>query len=71
VLSLDGPARYASARTQPGQRFRVHERDPSSRKRRRGDLVVEVKLVLPSLLDERSKEPLRVRPDRSGGTRKA
>jgi len=31
----------------------------STRDGRRGDLVVEVKLVLPKLLDERSKELLR------------
>jgi molecular chaperone DnaJ len=61
VLSLDGPARVRiPPGTQSGQRFRVHERGiPSSRNGHRGDLVVEVKLVLPSLLDERSKELLR------------
>jgi molecular chaperone DnaJ len=61
VASLDGPARVRiPPGTQSGQRFRVHERGiPSSRNGRRGDLVVEVKLVLPSLLDERSKELLR------------
>jgi molecular chaperone DnaJ len=32
---------------------------PSPRDGRRGDLVVEVTLVLPRLLDERSKELLR------------
>jgi molecular chaperone DnaJ len=32
---------------------------PSSRDGRRGDLVVEVRLVLPRVLDERSKELLR------------
>jgi len=46
--------------TQSGQRFRLRERGASStRDGRRGDLVVEVKLVLPKLLDERSKELLR------------
>jgi molecular chaperone DnaJ len=46
--------------TQSGQRFRLRERGaPSPRDGRRGDLVVEVKLVLPRLLDERSKELLR------------
>jgi molecular chaperone DnaJ len=61
VPSLDGPARVRiPPGTQSGQRFRVHERGiPSSRNGRRGDLVVEAKLVLPSLLDERSKELLR------------
>jgi hypothetical protein len=46
--------------TQSGQRFRLRERGvPSSRDGRRGDLVVEVRLVLPKILDERSKELLR------------
>src|SRR5262245_51266578 len=46
--------------TQSGQRFRLRERGaPSVRDGRRGDLVVEVKLVMPKLLDERSKELLR------------
>jgi molecular chaperone DnaJ len=46
--------------TQSGQRFRLRERGVASRRDgRRGDLVVEVKLVLPKLLDERSKELLR------------
>jgi DnaJ-class molecular chaperone len=46
--------------TQSGQRFRLRERGaPSIRDGRRGDLVVEMKLVLPKLLDERSKELLR------------
>jgi molecular chaperone DnaJ len=46
--------------TQSGQRFRVRERGVTSpRTGRRGDLVVEVRLTLPKLLDERSKELLR------------
>ena len=46
--------------TQSGQRFRMRERGvPSNRHGRRGDLVIEVRLVLPKLLDERSKELLR------------
>jgi molecular chaperone DnaJ len=46
--------------TQSGQRFRLRGRGvPSARDGRRGDLVVEVKLMLPRLLDERSKELLR------------
>ena len=46
--------------TQSGQRFRLRERGvPSPRDGRRGDLVVEVRLVLPKMLDERSKELLR------------
>jgi molecular chaperone DnaJ len=46
--------------TQSGQRFRLRERGAmSTRTGRRGDLVVEARLVLPPLLDERSKELLR------------
>ena len=61
VPSLDGPARLrVPPGTQSGQRFRLRERGvPSARDGRRGDLVVEARLVLPSVLDERSKELLR------------
>jgi molecular chaperone DnaJ len=61
VPSIDGPARLrVPPGTQSGQRFRIRERGvPSARDGRRGDLVVEVRLVLPSVLDERSKELLR------------
>ena len=46
--------------TQSGQRFRLRGRGaPSMRYGHRGDLVVEVRLMLPRLLDERSKELLR------------
>lgn len=46
--------------TQSGQRFRLRERGMvSARDGARGDLVVEVRLMLPKLLDERSKELLR------------
>ena len=58
---IDGPARLrVPPGTQSGQRFRLRERGmPSPRDGRRGDLVIEVKLVLPKILDERSKELLR------------
>jgi len=61
VRSFDGPARLrVPPGTQSGQRFRLHERGaPSPRDGCRGDLVIEVRLVLPPLLDERSKELLR------------
>ena len=61
VPSLDGPTRLrVPPGTQSGQRFRLRERGvPSPRHGRRGDLVIEVRLVLPKLLDERSKELLR------------
>src|SRR5262245_1066001 len=63
---IDVPAPDGTARvrvppgTQSGQRFRLRERGIASpRDGRRGDLIVEVRLVLPKLLDERSKEILR------------
>jgi molecular chaperone DnaJ len=61
VPSLEGPARLrVPPGTQSGQRFRLRDRGvPSPRDGRRGDLVVEARLVLPRLLDERSKELLR------------
>jgi len=61
VPTLDGMARLRiPPGTQSGQRFRLHERGaPSVSQGTRGDLIVEVKLVLPRLLDERSKALLR------------
>jgi molecular chaperone DnaJ len=61
VPAPDGPARLrVPPGTQSGQRFRVRERGiASARGSQRGDLVVEVRLVLPRVLDERSKELLR------------
>jgi DnaJ-class molecular chaperone len=61
VATPDGPARLrVPPGTQSGQRFRLRERGvPSPRGGVRGDLVVEVRLMLPKLLDERSKELLR------------
>src|SRR6185503_4008518 len=61
IHTPDGTARLrVPPGTQSGQRFRLRERGASStRDGRRGDLVVEVRLMLPKLLDERSKELLR------------
>lgn len=60
VPSLDGPARLrVPPGTQSGQKFRLRERGVAGRDGRRGDLVVEVRVVLPKMLDERSKELLR------------
>lgn len=63
---IDVPAPDGTARlrvppgTQTGQRFHIRGRGaPSARGGERGDLVVEVKIVLPKVLDERSKELLR------------
>jgi molecular chaperone DnaJ len=61
VPAPDGTARLrVPPGTQTGQRFHIRGRGaPSPRSGERGDLVVEVKVVLPRLLDERSKELLR------------
>lgn len=61
IPTPDGAARLrVPAGTQSGQRFRLRERGaPSPRGDVRGDLVVEVRLMLPRVLDERSKELLR------------
>jgi molecular chaperone DnaJ len=61
IATPDGCARLrVPPGTQSGQRFRLRERGvPSMRDGRRGDLVIEVRLMLPRLLDERSKELLR------------
>ncbi len=61
VLAPDGPARVrVPPGTQSGQRFRLRDRGATStRDGRRGDLIVEVQLMLPRILDERSKELLR------------
>jgi molecular chaperone DnaJ len=61
IPTPDGGARLrVPPGTQSGQRFRLRERGAASpRDGRRGDLVVEVRLMLPKILDERSKELLR------------
>jgi molecular chaperone DnaJ len=61
IPSVDGPLRLrVPPGSQSGQRLRLHERGvPSRREGRRGDLVVELRIVLPAILDERSKELLR------------
>lgn len=61
IPTFEGPVRLRiPPGTQPGQRLRLRERGaPSLRTGARGDLIVEVKLVLPALLDERSKALIR------------
>ena len=61
VAAPDGTARLrVPPGTQTGQRFRIRGRGvPSPRSGERGDLVVEVKIMLPKVMDERSKELLR------------
>lgn len=59
--TFDGTVRFRVPPSTPaGQRFRLRERGvPSMREGHRGDLIVEIRLVLPTVLDERSKELLR------------
>jgi molecular chaperone DnaJ len=61
IRTLEGTARLrVPPGTQTGQRFRLRGHGaPSTRNGVRGDLIVEVKIMLPRLLDERSKELLR------------
>jgi molecular chaperone DnaJ len=58
---LDGPVKVRiPPGTQSGQRFRISERGMVSvRGGPRGDLIVEARLMLPDVLDERSKALLR------------
>ncbi|MBI3939630.1 MAG: molecular chaperone DnaJ [Acidobacteria bacterium] len=61
VPTLDGKARLTiPPRTQNGQKFRLAGKGvPLRGGRARGDLIVEIKVVLPAIGDERSKEILR------------
>ena len=61
IETPDGPLRLrVPPGTQSGQRFRFRDRGvPSARNGGRGDFVAEVRLMLPRVLDERSKELLR------------
>ena len=69
IPTFDGPVRLrVPPGTQSGQRLRLRERGaPSLRTGGRGDLFVEVRLVLPTLLDERSKELVREFGQINGG----
>lgn len=60
IETPDGPVRLrVPPGTQSGQRFRMRDRGALGRNGRRGDLVAEVRMRLPRVLDERSKELLR------------
>ena len=60
IETPDGPVRLrVPPGTQSGQRFRLRDRGAPGRNGRRGDLVAEVRMRLPKVLDERSKELLR------------
>ncbi len=61
VPTIDGSANLRiPAGTQSGQRFRLRSLGaPAPRTGERGDLLVEVRVVLPPLKDERSRELMR------------
>jgi molecular chaperone DnaJ len=60
VPSLEGPLKLRIPPGTPaGQRFRLSERGAPNAAGGRGDLVVEVRIVLPAVVDERSKELVR------------
>ena len=58
--ALDGPFRLTlPPGTQGGRRFRVRGRGVPMASGETGDLVVEVRIVLPTSIDDRSKELIR------------
>jgi len=60
VPTLDGPVKVTIAPgTQSGQQFKVSGRGAPTSSGARGDLIIDVKLVLPEVSDERSKELMR------------
>jgi molecular chaperone DnaJ len=60
VPTPDGPARLrVPPGTQSGQRFRLRGRGVTTGDGHAGDLVVEVRVVVPQLRDERSRELMR------------
>ncbi len=60
VPTPDGPARLrVPPGSQSGQRFRLRGRGVPGGRGGRGDLVATIRIVLPAVLDERSKELLR------------
>jgi len=57
VETLDGPVKLrVPPGTQAGQRFRLRDRGVPTPAGGRGDLLVEVRIVLPPVVDERGKE---------------
>jgi len=60
VPSLEGPVKLRiPPGTQAGQRFRLRDRGVPTAAGRRGDLLVDVRIVLPQVVDERGKELMR------------
>jgi molecular chaperone DnaJ len=68
VPTLDGPVPLRiPPGTQGGQRFRMARRGVPGLGDARGDLIVEVKLVLPESVDDRSRELMREFGERNSG----
>lgn len=60
VPSLDGPLHVkVPAGARAGQRFKVSQRGALSASGARGDLFIEIRLALPTVVDARSKELMR------------
>ena len=60
VPSLEGPIKLRiPPGTQAGQRFRLRERGAPTLSGGRGDLLVEARIILPEVVDERGKELMR------------
>lgn len=60
VPTLDGPVKVTIAPgTQSGQQFRVSGRGAPTASGARGDLIIDVRLVLPAVTDDRSKALIR------------
>ena len=60
VPTLDGPVKLrVPPGTQAGQRFRLTGKGAPAANGTRGDLIVEARIVLPPIVDERSKELMR------------
>ena len=60
VPSLEGPVKLRiPPGTQAAQRFRVRERGAPTLSGARGDLIVEVRVVLPAVVDERARDLVR------------
>ena len=60
VPSLEGPVKLRiPPGTQAGQRFRLRDRGVPGATGGRGDLLLEVRIVLPEVVDERGKELMR------------
>lgn len=60
VPSLEGPVKLRiPPGTQGGQRFRLRERGVPTAAGGRGDLLIDIRIVLPAVVDERGKELMR------------